>query len=171
LLGRILYADPDVGPAVVSQLVAAPTIFRQLPRKVQDRLAIRSIRPAGAAWLTGRLQDVPILTGRWIESAIPSAAGKRLKIRLNDGAEREVDHVLQATGYRVDISKYPFLDGRLVEHIRRVNGFPILNSGFESSIEKLHFLGAPAAWSFGPLMRFVAGVDFASSALVRHIYQ
>lgn len=171
LLGRILYADPDVGPAVVSQLVAAPTIFRQLPRNIQDRLAIRSIRPAGAAWLTARLQDVPILTGRWIESAIPSIGAKRLKIRLNDDTELEVDHVLQATGYRVDISKYPFLEGKLVENIRRVNGFPVLNRGFESSIEKLHFLGAPAAWSFGPLMRFVAGVDFASSALVRHIYR
>jgi len=33
----------------------------------------------------------------------------------------------------------------------------------------LHFLGAPAAWSFGPLMRFVAGTEFASGAVVRCI--
>ena len=33
----------------------------------------------------------------------------------------------------------------------------------------LHFLGAPAAWSFGPLMRFVAGASFASRALTLRI--
>jgi hypothetical protein len=30
-------------------------------------------------------------------------------------------------------------------------------------------VGAPAAWSFGPLMRFVAGAQFASNALTRGI--
>jgi len=29
----------------------------------------------------------------------------------------------------------------------------------------LHFLGAPAALSYGPLMRFVAGTGYASAAL------
>lgn len=169
LLGRLLYAPADVGPAGISQLVAKPTLFRRIPRPLQNRLATQSIRPAGAGWLKPRLQNVPILTGHSVESAVPIDSGRRLRIRLNDGAERQVDHLLQATGYRVDISKYPFLDGRLLEQIRRVNGFPVLNRGFESSVSGLHFLGAPAAWSFGPLMRFVAGVEFASRALVQRI--
>jgi hypothetical protein len=53
----------------------------------------------------------------------------------------------------------------------RVNGYPILDKGFESTVPGLHFLGAPAAWSFGPLMRFVAGTEFAARGLVRGIAQ
>jgi len=32
--------------------------------------------------------------------------------------------------------------------------YPQLKEGFESSVPRLHFLGAPAIWSFGPLMQF-----------------
>jgi hypothetical protein len=88
---------------------------------------------------------------------------------LSDASERHVDHVLLATGYRVDVSRYPFLRERILESIRRIDGYPQLDSGFQSSVPGLHFLGAPAAWSFGPLMRFVAGAEFASRAVTRGI--
>jgi len=39
----------------------------------------------------------------------------------------------------------------------------------ESSVPGLHFLGAPAAWSFGPIVRFVSGGWYTSRALVRTI--
>jgi hypothetical protein len=50
-----------------------------------------------------------------------------------------------------------------------VDGYPKLDSGFETSLPGLHFLGAPAVLSFGPLMRFVAGTEFASTALTRRM--
>jgi hypothetical protein len=81
-----------------------------------------------------------------------------------------VDHVLLATGYLVDIAKYNFLNP-LLQQIKTVNGYPSLSRNFESSVHGLHFIGAPAAWSFGPLMRFVAGVDFAARRLTRGIAQ
>jgi FAD-dependent urate hydroxylase len=43
----------------------------------------------------------------------------------------------------------------------------VLNRGLESSISGLHFLGKPASWSFGPLLGFVSGAEFASNELVR----
>ena len=169
LLGRLLYAPADVGPAGLSQLVAAPKLFRRLPRELQNRWAKRAIRPAGAAWLEPRLQQLEISTSRGVESVVPVEGGRKLKIRLSDGTIRQVDHILQATGYQVDISKYPFLKGRLLDKIRKVDGFPVLDHGFESSVPGLHFVGAPAAWSFGPLMRFVAGVEFAARAVTGRI--
>jgi FAD-dependent urate hydroxylase len=57
----------------------------------------------------------------------------------------------------------------LLKTVAMVNGYPILNNRYESSVDGLHFLGAPAAWSFGPLMRFVAGADFATRTLTRGI--
>ena len=52
---RLVYAPTDVGPMGLSRLVAVPDLFRRLPRRAQDPLAYRSIRPAGAAWLPPRL--------------------------------------------------------------------------------------------------------------------
>ena len=39
----------------------------------------------------------------------------------------------------------------------------------ESSVPGLHFVGAPAAWSFGPIMRFVSGGWYTGRALARAI--
>ena len=164
---RLLYAPTDVGPAGISQLMARPDLLRQLPRRVQDRLWKRSVRPAGARWLVDRLQNVPIRLGRSVVSVAP--VGEQLKVRLDDGCERTVHHVLLGTGYRVDVSGYDFLAPELVQSMRRVNGYPCLKEGLETSVQGLHFLGAPAAWSFGPLMQFVSGTHYASRSLVRFI--
>jgi cation diffusion facilitator CzcD-associated flavoprotein CzcO len=164
---RLLYAPTDVGPAGVSQLMARPDLLRQLPRWLQNRLRARSVRPAGARWLVNRLQDVPLRLGRSVVAA--TAVGDRVKVRLDDQSERTVDHVLLGTGYRIDVSKYEFLATELVRSIRCHNGFPVLTEGLETSVPGLHMLGAPAAWSFGPLMQFVSGTTYASRSLLRYI--
>jgi FAD-dependent urate hydroxylase len=167
LTRQLLYAPTDVGPAGLSQLMARPDLLRGLPRGLQDKLRKRSVRPAGARWLVQRLKDVPIRLGRSIASAIPRA--HQVLVRLDDGSERTVDHILLGTGYRVDVSKYEFLNPHILESISCVNGYPVLTKGLESSVPGLHFLGAPAAWSFGPLMQFVSGTSYASRAITRHI--
>jgi lysine/ornithine N-monooxygenase len=166
-VARLLYAPPDVGQAGLSHLVARPNLFRRLPRSTQDRWGKRAIRPAGAAWLHPRCEPIRITTGRAVTSAVPR--GGRLTLTLNDGTSRHVDYALLATGYRVDIARYPFLASPLLKAIQRVDGYPKLNDRYECSVPGLHFLGAPAAWSFGPLMRFVAGAEFASRNLTRGV--
>jgi FAD-dependent urate hydroxylase len=166
-VSSILYAWPDVGPALESHLNARPRLVRSLPRGFQDRLGRRAIRPAGASWLKPRVSGLKISTSRSIKSAIPSAGA--LRLTLDDGSERQVDHVLLATGYRVNISLYPFLSADLLKAIRQIDGYPQLGPGFETSVPGLHFVGAPAAWSYGPLMRFVAGADFASREVLAQI--
>jgi hypothetical protein len=84
---------------------------------------------------------------------------------LDDRTTRSVDRVILATGYRVDVSKYPFLSPLLLNKLNVVNGYPVLSRGFESSIPGLHFLGAPGARSFGPLCRFVAGTGYAARSV------
>lgn len=164
-LAPLLYAPTDVGPMGLSRLVAVPDLFRRLPHRVQDPLAYRSIRPAGAAWLAPRLQNVPIAMGQSILSV--TITGEDLQVRFADGGQRNVDHLLLGTGYRVDIARYPFLAPSLLARIRRVNGYPVLRRGMESSVPGLHFIGAPAAWSFGPIMRFVSGGWYTGRALAQ----
>jgi FAD-dependent urate hydroxylase len=163
--GPVVYAPTDVGPLWYSRLVALPDLFRRLPRAAQDRIARRSIRPAGAHWLVPRLEGVRLHVGRSVEGAGP--VGDELELRLDDGSTRRFDHLLLGTGYRVDIAGYPFLAPELLLRIRRVDGYPVLAGGLESSVPGLHFLGAPAAWSFGPIMRFVSGSWYAGRAVAR----
>jgi thioredoxin reductase len=167
IVRNLLYAPTDVGPAGISQLMARPDLLRKLPRRLQDKLRKRAVRPAGSRWLVKRLENVPIRLGRSVTSV--ASVGKRLRVRFDDGSERNVQHVLLGTGYSVDISRYPFLAPELVQSIRQFNGYPVLQEGLETSVPGLHILGAPAAWSFGPLLQFVSGTHFASRALLRRI--
>ena len=167
LLSSLLYAPTDVGPAGISRFVACPGLVKPLPRATKDWLRKKCIRPAGAGWLVARLQGVPTNLGRSIVSVAP--LGERVKVRLDDGSERTIDHVLLGTGYRMDVSKYDFLAPELTKTIDRFEGYPRLKAGFESSVPGLHFVGAPALWSFGPLMQFVVGTHYASRSLHRHI--
>jgi hypothetical protein len=166
MLGRLaplVYAPTDVGPMGLSRVVAVPNAFRRLPRTAQNRIAYRAIRPAGAAWLRPRLQSVPIWVGRTIHEA--NRLGSRVRVKFDDHRTAFYDHVLFGTGYRVDIARYSFLDHDFLRRIERVQGYPRLRPGMESSVPGLHFLGAPAAWTFGPVMRFVAGGWFGAQTL------
>jgi len=170
ILGRaapLVYAPTDVGPMGLSRLVAVPDLFRQLPRTVQEPLAYRAIRPAGAAWLVPRLREVPVHLRTGVRSAAVRSGA--LEVELTDGGRRVVDHLLLGTGYRVDVARYPFLAPELTAAVQRVGGYPVLRRGLESSVPGLHFVGAPAAWSFGPTMRFVAGSWYASRSVTRAV--
>ena len=164
---RLFYPPTDVGPPGLNWIVATPGLFRRLPFPLQEKVAYRSIRPAGAGWLLPRIGGVRFTTGRAI-TAVSSASG-RIRLKLDDGSERCVHHVLLATGYRVDVALYDFLAPELLKRVRRVDGYPLLGPGFESSLSGLHFLGAPAARSFGPVSRFVSGTPYAARELARHI--
>ena len=167
-ISKLMYSTRDVGPAGISRLVAMPHLFRVFPRRVQNITAYRAIRPAGSGWLIPRLAGVPVTLGCNVISA--TAAESQVRLKLDDGADRLVDHVLLATGYRVDIRRYPFLSQSVLNRLETVDGYPVLNRGLESSIPGLHFLGKPAAWSFGPLLCFVSGTEFAANELVQFIY-
>jgi hypothetical protein len=166
-VSSLLYSSRDVGPAGISRLVAMPHLFKVLPRSVQDKTAYRAIRPAGSSWLRPRLTEVPITLSRKVVSC--SVAGSQVRLMLDDGTDRLVDHALLATGFRVDMSRYEFLPQPLQLGLQTANGYPILKRGLESSIPGLHILGKPASWSFGPLLSFVSGTEFAAEELVRSI--
>jgi FAD-dependent urate hydroxylase len=164
---RLLYPPTDVGPPGLNQIIARPHLFRLLPRSLQTKWAYRAIRPAASSWLRNRMEGVTITTG--LSVARTFASGDLAGLELSDGTRREVDHVLLGTGYRVDVSKYDFLSPEIIAKLKTFEGYPWLNRGLESSIAGLHFMGAPAARCFGPLVRFVSGTGYSAKALVRGI--
>ncbi|MBV9572933.1 MAG: NAD(P)/FAD-dependent oxidoreductase [Acidobacteriales bacterium] len=166
-VSSMLYSWHDVGPAGISRLVAYPRIVACVPLKLRDKIRTRAVRPAGSRWLPDRLANVKITTGCSVSRA--QSIGDELILKLDDGSDRRVDHVLLGTGYDVDISRYEFLPPALTRQIRQFNGYPRLGRGFRSSVPGLHFVGATAARSFGPLLYFVAGTEFASRELSSHL--
>lgn len=166
-ISRMLYSKHDVGPLGISRLVAAPKLVKCIPLELRDKIRKRAVRSAGSKWLPERLAKVNVSTSCWIQSA--AAAGNEVSLTLNDGSERRVDHVLLGTGYDVDIDRYDFLSPELLKKVTRIDGYPKLRSGFSSSVPGLHFIGATAARSFGPLMYFVAGTEFTSRELASHL--
>ncbi len=155
----------DVGGRVTGWIAAAPDVFRRIPRRLQPELAFRCIRPAGAGWLRPRLADVTISYGRQVIAA--EEVDGEVTLDVDDGSQRIVDHVLLGTGYKIDVRRYPFLAPELAAELQLADGYPVLGPGLESSVAGLHFMGAPAAYSFGPIMRFVVGTWYAAPALTR----
>ena len=146
-----------------SRLVAAPALFTRLPQETQDRIAYRSIRPACSHFVKVRIDGIKMTMGTEVTAAEP--IGDEVRLTLTDGTQREVDHLMFGTGYKVDVTRYPFLSEGLLSELRVVDGYPVLTRGFETSVPRLHMLGAPAARSFGPTLRFVSGSWYAGTRL------
>ena len=156
----LLYPPTDVGPPVLNQIVARPHLWKRLPRGLGARVAYRSIRPAAAGWLVPRVADIPITVGQEVRRA--DQVNQQVRITLDDGSDRSFDHVILCTGYRIDAAKYSFLSHDIHRNLRTQSGYPLLGSGYESSVPGLHFVGACSAISFGPVMRFVSGTTATS---------
>jgi NADPH-dependent 2,4-dienoyl-CoA reductase/sulfur reductase-like enzyme len=162
LVHDLQYPPTEVGPRGFNWFAAAPDLYRATPKRLQRPIGRRCIAPAGADWLRARLADVNLTVGRRITSV---ATNGRVRVELDDGSVRKADHVLLATGYRVDVRRYPFLADEVLAGLRLRGGYPELSAGLEASVPGLHFLGAPAAASFGPIMRFVCGTWYAAGAV------
>jgi thioredoxin reductase len=166
VLRTLLYPPLGVGPPGLNMVMGTPRLYRLLPRAASAPLAYRTIRPAAAGWLRPRLADVKITMARSVTSV---SANGSVRLNLRDGSERTADHVLLGTGYRVDVQRYGFLDSALATAIHTANGYPVLSRFFESSVEGLYFLGAPAAASAGPGMRFVSHTGPAAAAVAQSV--
>jgi len=167
LLRDVIYPPHGVGPPGLNILMGTPGLYRTLPRGLGEQLARRSIRPAAAAWLRDRLAPIPFTTERVVESA--AADNGHVRVHLDDGSDRTGDHLILGTGYQVDIRRYPFLDRRLADSVATAGGYPILSRSFESSVRGMYFLGAPAAASAGPGMRFVSHTGPAARAVTQSV--
>ena len=166
-ISSMLYSSHDVGPVGISRLVAYPKLVSRIPLKLRDRIRTRAVRSAGSRWLPERLAAVKITTGCCVSKA--NMVGDEIVLKLDDGSERRVDHIVLGTGYQVDISRYDFLPPDILRDIEQFDGYPKLASGFRTSVPNLHFIGATAARSFGPLLYFVTGTEFASRELTSHL--
>jgi cation diffusion facilitator CzcD-associated flavoprotein CzcO len=168
---RIRHPQSGLGSGLRSSFFSkAPMLFRYFPKSLRLEIVRRHLGPS-APWFTRErvMGRVPIHLGCTPERAEVRDPKVHLFVRMADGSQREIvtDHVIAATGYKVDLNRLTFLSDDIRSTINVLERTPVLASNFESSIPGLYFVGISAANSFGPLMRFAFGADFAA----RHITQ
>jgi hypothetical protein len=172
MLRRLCYPDAGIGPGWRSVIVSElPKVFRRLPLQARHDYVTRSWGPAGAWWLEERAHDrFPLLTSHTIAHAVERSGKLILAVQNRKRTVMfETDHVIAATGYRVDLDRIQYLSPGLRAKIRTYEGVPILDRALQSSIAGLHFVGVASAQSFGPVMRFVYGAKHAAAFLTAHL--
>jgi hypothetical protein len=170
---KIRHPQSGLGPGLRSRLACdLPQLFRYLPSPLRLEIVRRHLGPAPAWHLAPRVVDkVSIMLSHEITDAEIRNGLVRLTLRTAEGSavSIETEHVIAATGYRADINRLSFIHRALRSRIATVGKAPILSSNFECSMPGLYFVGNAAAGSFGPLMRFVYGCEFAARRISRNV--
>jgi thioredoxin reductase len=168
---QIWHPQSGLGPGMRSRFFAnAPWAFRYLPESLRVEIVRRVLGPSGGWFIKDKvIGRMPLHLGYTPERAEVRDGKVHLYLRAGDGTEREIvtEHIIAATGYKVDLNRLKFLSEGIRSMIKVVDGAPILSSTFESSVPGLYFAGISAANSFGPVMRFAFGAGFAARTLTR----
>ena len=173
LLHRIQAPMTGIGPGWKLVFCSeAPLLFRRLPERYRLNAVRRILGPAPGWFIKQQVVGkVPFNLNVTVEEATIHNGRVRLQLADHKGAQRTLvaDHVIAATGYRVDLARLTFLGSDVQAGIRAVERTPVLSSNFESSLPGLYFVGVAAANSFGPLLRFAYGARFTARRLSRHL--
>jgi hypothetical protein len=173
LLARLRWPNTGIGPGWPSVMYTqSPLTFHGLPRDMRLRIVRTSHGPAGGWYMRDRIMSqVSYITG-WAPHAARVSGGQvHLHLCGGNGSQREIaaDHVIACTGYRIDLRTVGFLDETLRAGIDMVEGLPVLSRNFATSVTGLYIVGPAAAFSFGPMFRFVLGARYTARRLSRHL--
>jgi len=168
---QIRHPQSGLGPGMRSRFFAnLPMAFHYLPERLRVEAVRRTLGPSGGWFIRDKvIGKVPLHLGCTPQSAEVHDGKVHLRVRASDGSDREIvsEHVIAATGYRVNLERLKFLSAGIRSDVRVLDRMPVLSSSFESSVPGLYFVGIAAANSFGPVMRFAFGAGFAARTLAR----
>lgn len=166
LYQRIRHPKSGLGPGMRSRFYSdAPGLFHSLPEGLRLKIVRTTLGPSGGWFMKDKVMGrVPLHLGCTVERAEMQNGKVLLHLRGRDGSKREIvtEHIIAATGYRVDMERLTFLNSEIRSNVSTAGGSPVLSSTFESSVPGLYFAGVAAANSFGPVMRFAFGARFTA---------
>ncbi len=170
---RIRAPDSKLGPGWRALAVTTmPRLFYMLPEKFRVEVVRRFLGPA-ASWPARKIVEghVTFKLGADIKAARIADGKVHVDTAKRDGTRETlvVDHVIAATGYRVDMRHYALLDPAIRAKLALTDDSPALSPKFESSVPGLYFVGTSAANSFGPMFRFVMGSGYTVRTITAHI--
>jgi thioredoxin reductase len=168
---QIRHPQSGLGPGIRSRFFAnAPLAFHYLPERFRVEAVRRTLGPSGGWFIRDKvIGKVPLHLGCTPRGAEVQNGKVKLSIRSAEAGEQEIvsEHIIAATGYKVDLERLTFLNPEIRAQLKTVNGSPALSSSFESSVPGIYFVGIAAANSFGPVMRFAFGAGFAARRITQ----
>ena len=170
---RIRQPSSGLGPGWKSWMCEnLPFAFRFLPGNARTTIVRRHLGPKSGWPMKARLDaGVRVLLSTSLESASEVDGRVKLVLRAADGTRTELltDHVAAATGYAPAVERLRFMSEGLRSAIRTHDGAPVLNGGFETSVDGLYIVGPAAVDSFGPLMRFMVGAEYVAPVVAKRL--
>jgi cation diffusion facilitator CzcD-associated flavoprotein CzcO len=158
---------------LVDNMVENPTWFRRLSQEEKDDVSHR-------LWAEGRLKVEPWLESRlksnrvniWPQTELVSCTQHEdgeLAVTLSNGKAINVDKIVLATGYMVDIARLPIWSADLLDRLETRNGFPVLDDHFETSIPGLFITSMAATQDFGPFFGFTISVRTSAKLICQRL--
>jgi thioredoxin reductase len=148
--------------------------FRHLPQAERESIERRF-------WEEGRLKLEPGLAPRiskpnvklWPHTSLESCKvhpDGALHVHLSGGAHVDVDHIILAIGYQVDVRQVVYLSKTtILPRLKTVGGYPALDEDFQTSVPGLFMTGLAATRDFGPFFGFVRGCPSSARIIGDHI--
>jgi cation diffusion facilitator CzcD-associated flavoprotein CzcO len=155
----------------VDSMLAVPGWWRALSDSERERIA-RRFWEAGRLtlewWLIPRLATDQF--HRWPGTSVTDIREDTGGVRadLSNGERLSVDRIVFATGYKANLPNVPYL-GDLVDRVDLVDGFPLLDEAFQSSIAGLYITGFAATRDFGPFLGFTKACPAAATLIVESL--
>jgi len=170
-LQRMRHPDSGLGPGMRSRFFSdGAALFHYLPESLRVDLVRTTLGPSAGWFVKDKVMGrVPLELGYNVERAEVRNGKVHLQLRGLNGSAREIDadHIIAATGYKVNMERLAFLNPAIRSQLKCLHGMPVLSSSFESSVPGLYFVGLAAANSFGPVMRFAFGAGFAAKRVTQ----
>ncbi|MDQ6418362.1 NAD(P)-binding domain-containing protein [Paenibacillus sp. LHD-117] len=147
-------------------------IFYKLPRLLKKKLLqVGSATVPIAHFLRPYVEGkVPQIGNASIDKAF--VTDNKLHLQLSNGNVAAADHVIVASGFKIDLERLAFLDNSMKSDIVREEGynqFPKLNRHFESNLKGLYFAGPLTSHSHGPTFRFILGLEKTAKTIINSI--
>jgi cation diffusion facilitator CzcD-associated flavoprotein CzcO len=148
---------------LVDAMVENPSWFRNLSHAEKEEVKYR-------LWAEGRLKVEPWLEQRVLQDGVSlwphtqvvgcqEDADGSLTVTLNNGTQIQVDIIVLATGYRVNLAQLPLLAaGNMLTQLALDNGFPVLDEHFQTNVPGLYITSMAATQDFGPFFAFTISV-------------
>ncbi|SFT05353.1 NAD(P)-binding domain-containing protein [Paenibacillus sp. BC26] len=169
---KVRFSGEDNAASGLRLIESAEQFYRQPHEEKQER------------WNTPRRGSVALFLKPYVEGKVKATGSVEIvradvrddgkaQLALSNGETRAVDHVVSATGYRINLDNVPFLAPELSGDVLRepapFHGFPLLSEHFESSIPGLYFAGPLASHTHGPAFGFIAGLNQTCRSIIPHI--
>jgi cation diffusion facilitator CzcD-associated flavoprotein CzcO len=151
---------------LVDAMVENPGWYRNLTQAQKDEVGRRlwaEGRLKLEPWLASRVQREPI--SLWPNTRVVACrerADATLQVTLDAGNRShvlDIDRIVLATGYKVNITRVPLLArGNVLARLRTLNDLPVLDDHLQSNIPGLFMTSMPATGDFGPFFAFTVAV-------------